>query len=86
MRVRSKLADVEFLVGSIERKGNDLVVNSDPDQPLKSRIYISPADALTLLGKLIRARPPGYFSWVSHFSTCARESAFRAESALCMDS
>jgi hypothetical protein len=53
MRVRSKLADVEFLVGSIERKGNDLVVNSDPDQPLKSRIYISPADALTLLGKMI---------------------------------
>jgi hypothetical protein len=53
MRVRSKLADVEFLVGSIERKGNDLVVNSDPDQPLKSRIYISPADALTLFGKLI---------------------------------
>ncbi len=53
MRVRSKLADVEFLVGSIERKENDLLINSDPEQPLKSRIYISPDDALTLLGKLI---------------------------------
>ena len=53
MRVTSKLADVEFLVGSIERKGNDLLINSDPKQPLKSRIYISPDDALALLGKLI---------------------------------
>jgi len=53
MRVRSKLADVEFLVGSIERRGNDLLINSHPDQALKSRIYISPDDALTLLGKLI---------------------------------
>jgi len=44
---------VEFLVGSIERKGNDLVINSHPSQPLKSRIYISPDDALTVLWKLI---------------------------------
>lgn len=53
MRVRSKLADVEFRFGSIERRGNDLVVNSHADQPLKSRIYISPEDVLTALGKLI---------------------------------
>ena len=53
MRVRSKLADVEFLVGSIERRENDLIINSRPDQPLKSRIYISPRDVLALLGKLI---------------------------------
>jgi hypothetical protein len=53
MRVKSKLADVEFLVGSIERRGDDLLINSRPDQPLKSRIYISPRDVLALLGKLI---------------------------------
>lgn len=53
MRVKSKLADVEFRFGPVERRGNDLVINSHPDQPLKSRVYVSPQDALTALGKLI---------------------------------
>jgi hypothetical protein len=39
MKVRSKLVDMEFRLGSIERRGNDLVVNSHAGQPLKSRIY-----------------------------------------------
>ena len=56
MRVRSKLVDVEFRFGSIERSGNDLVVNSHAGQPLKSRIYISPEDVLTALGRLIASR------------------------------
>jgi len=56
MRVRSKLVDVEFRFGSIERSGNELVVNSHADQPLKSRIYISPEDVLAALGKLIASR------------------------------
>ena len=47
---------MEFRVGSIERSGNDLVVNSHAGQPLKSRIYISPEDVLTALGKLIASR------------------------------
>jgi hypothetical protein len=53
MRVRSKLVDMEFRFGPIERSGNDLVVNNHASQPLKIRIYISPEDALTALGKLI---------------------------------
>ncbi len=53
MRVRSKLADVEFRFGSIERKGNELIINSHPDQPMKSRVYVSPSDVLTVAGKLI---------------------------------
>src|SRR5262245_28768490 len=56
MRVRSKLVDVEFRFGSIERIDNELVVNSHPGQPLKSRIYISPDDVLTALGKLLTSR------------------------------
>jgi len=56
MKVRSKLVDMEFRVGSIERSGYDLVVNSHAGQPLKSRIYISPEDVLTALGKLIASR------------------------------
>lgn len=55
LRVRSKLADVEFRFGSIERKGEDLVINSHPDQAMKSRVYITPADVVTVLGILLTA-------------------------------
>lgn len=53
MRVRSKLADVEFRFGAIERKDNELIINSHPDQTMKSRVYLSPADVLTALGKIV---------------------------------
>ncbi|OGT84890.1 MAG: hypothetical protein A3H91_05925 [Gammaproteobacteria bacterium RIFCSPLOWO2_02_FULL_61_13] len=53
MRVRSKLADVEFRFGSIERKDNELIINSHPDQAMKSRVYVSPGDVLIALGKMI---------------------------------
>ena len=53
MRVRSKLADVEFRFGSIERKDNELIINSHPDQAMKSRVYVSPGDVFTVLGKLL---------------------------------
>jgi hypothetical protein len=56
MRVRSKLADVEFRFGAIERKDGELIINSHPDQPMKSRVYISPGDALTMIGKLAMSR------------------------------
>lgn len=53
MRVRSKLADVEFRFGDVERKGNDLIINSHPAQTLKSRVYVSPADVFSMLGRLL---------------------------------
>ena len=53
MRVRSKMADVEFRFGSIERLDKELIINSHPDQTLKSRVYVSPGDALAALGKLL---------------------------------
>ncbi len=53
MRVRSKLADVEFRFGSIERKGDELVINSHPDQPMKSRVHVSAADVIAVAGKLL---------------------------------
>ena len=53
MRVRSKLADVEFRFGSIERQDHELIINSHPDQTLKSRVYVSPGDVLAVFGKLL---------------------------------
>ena len=72
MRVRSKLADVEFRFGSIERKDNDLIINSHPDQPMKSRVYVSPSDVLTVIDKMVTSRAAWgfilglpYFYWRS---------------------
>jgi hypothetical protein len=51
MRVRSKLADVEFRFGAIERRDDELVIHSHPDQPMKSRVHVSPADVVTAVGR-----------------------------------
>lgn len=56
MRVRSKLADVEFRFGHVERKGNELVIYSHPDQALKSRVYVAPQDVISALAMLARSR------------------------------
>ena len=55
MRVRSKLADVEFLFGSVERKDNGLVISSHPSQTMKSKVYVSPQDVAAFLGCLFRS-------------------------------
>lgn len=55
MKVRSKLADVEFAVGAIERRGNTLVISSHPSQAMKSKVYIKPDDVLSFLGQLFRS-------------------------------
>lgn len=80
MRVRSKLADVEFRFGSIERKDDELIINSHPDQPMKSRVYVSPADVLTVLGKLLTSPAAWvfalglpYFYWRSEKKKVKRE-------------
>ena len=57
MKVKSKLADVEFQFGDIERKGNTLVISSHPSQTMKSKVYISPADVVAFLGRLMRSPP-----------------------------
>ena len=55
MRVRSKLADVEFLFGAVERKDNGLVITSHPSQTMKSKVYVSPQDVVAFLGCLCRS-------------------------------
>jgi hypothetical protein len=53
MRIRSKLADVEFEFGEIARDGNLLVITSHPDARMKSRVYVSPQDVAALFGRMI---------------------------------
>lgn len=55
MHVKSRLADVEFLFGTVERKGNRLVISSHPSQTMQSRVYVSPQDVVSFLGQLLKS-------------------------------
>ena len=55
MHVKSRLADVEFLFGTVERKGNRLVISSHPSQTMQSKVYVSPQDVLSFFGQLLRS-------------------------------
>ena len=56
MRVRSRLADVEFRFGTVDRKGNELIIHSHQDQPMKSRVHVTPDDVLAALAALLGSR------------------------------
>jgi hypothetical protein len=53
MRVLSKLAQIDFKFGHITRQGNLLVVESRPDSPMKSTVYISPGDVVAVLKQML---------------------------------
>jgi hypothetical protein len=55
MKVKSKLADVDFQFGYIERKDNTLVISNDPSQSMRSRVYVTPDDVMRFIGKLFRS-------------------------------
>ena len=52
MRVVSELADLEFQVGAISRRGDELIIDSAADSTLASRIRIRPREALATLLRL----------------------------------
>jgi hypothetical protein len=49
MQVVSKLVKMDFKIGSIERDEDRLVIVSDPNQTLKSKVYLTPADVAGVL-------------------------------------
>ena len=53
MKVKSKLANVDFEIGSMERKDNLLIITNDPAQPMRSKVYVSPEDAVLFIKKLL---------------------------------
>lgn len=54
MKVKSKLADIDFEFGHFEYKKDHLIIHSHPDQSMQSRVYISPDDVVTALGKALK--------------------------------
>ena len=53
MKVRSKLADVDFEFGRFEYKKDHLIIHSAESQTLKSKVYVSPNDVVSALGKAL---------------------------------
>jgi hypothetical protein len=53
MKVRSRLADVDFQFGRFEYKKDHLIIHSDPSQIIQSKVYVSPDDVVTALSKAL---------------------------------
>ena len=53
MKVRSKLADIDFVFGRFEYKKDHLIVHSDPGQTMETRVYVSPNDIVTGLARAL---------------------------------
>ena len=53
MKVKSKLADIDFQFGSFQYKKDHLIVHSDPERCMESEVYVSPDDITSALGKAL---------------------------------
>jgi hypothetical protein len=53
MRVKSKLADIDFQFGEVRRDGSLLVIASHADSKMKSTVYVSPQDVVEFLKRFL---------------------------------
>ncbi len=53
MKVKSKLADIDFEFGRFEYKKDHLIVHSHESQSMQSKVYVSPNDVLSAAGKAL---------------------------------
>ena len=53
MKVRSKLADIDFLFGKFQYKKDHLIIHSDAERSMESKVYVSPDDILSAFGKAL---------------------------------
>lgn len=65
MRVRSKLADVEFRFGAFERQKDHLIIHSAPEQSMPTRVQVSPDDVTAALIKGLAS--PGAWLYFAGF-------------------
>ena len=53
MRVRSPLAEIDFVIGEINRDGDALVISGDPKSSIDVEVRMAPKDAAHLLRAVI---------------------------------
>jgi hypothetical protein len=58
MRVRSPLANMEVAIGSVGRRGGDLILRSAASSALDTEIAVSAREALAIIGRIL-ATPAG---------------------------
>jgi hypothetical protein len=49
MRVVSRLVNMDFQIGRMERKDDQILITSHPSQPMKTKVYMDPEDAVDLI-------------------------------------
>jgi len=54
MKVKSKLADIDFEFGLFEYKKDHLIIHSHESQAMQSRVFVSPNDVVSALGKALK--------------------------------
>lgn len=55
MKVNSPLANMEVYVGSVEKQGDQLVINSRGDSTMHAQVFITPQDARDFLRSLLKS-------------------------------
>ena len=53
MKVKSKLADIDFEFGRFQYKKDHLIVHSHESQSMQSKVYVSPNDILSAFGRAL---------------------------------
>ena len=53
MKVKSKLADIDFEFGRFEYKKDHLIIYSHPSQDMQSKVNVSPNDVVSAAGKAL---------------------------------
>jgi hypothetical protein len=53
MRVKSALANMEVTIGTVSRRGNDLMLRSAAGSAVDTEIAVSAREALAIIGKIL---------------------------------
>lgn len=49
MKVVSKLVKMDFKIGAMTRKDDQILITSHPSQPMQTKVYMEPEDVVGLL-------------------------------------
>ena len=55
MRVKSPLADIDFVIGDMRREGGELVISSGDESSLEATVRMSPKDAAGMIAAFLKS-------------------------------
>ena len=64
MKVVSKLVKMDFKIGAMTRKDDQILITSHPSQPMQTKVYMGPEDIMGLLKAALNWSVVSYaFAW-----------------------